>query len=523
MHVRTLLAVLWLVFMAGPAMAHASLVSADPADGAVVDAAPAMVRLRFNEPVAPAVIRLIDAQGGNRDIAVHAHDEVIDIVLPAALPRGTQTVSYRIISADGHPVGGSLLFSVGAPTGAVGAAQPATVGLALLIWLARIGLYIGLFVGIGGVFFETWVARRATAGIAATRLTLGVGAVSAILTLGLQGLDLLGMPLAWIASAEPWRAAVGTSLGWPILAGLVAFGLADWASRSRSLLLAQELAGVALFTVGLALAATGHAASASPQWLTRPAVFTHAVAVAYWVGALAPLIVMIRENGPATLAVLERFSRWAMLAVAMLVAAGAVLAVIQLGSIHALYDNAYGWLLSAKLAAVLTLLGLAVLNRARLTPALIQGGEHSRQNLVRSIGAEIGLMLVIFALVAGWRFTPPPRSQTAAAHPPLSLHIHQARAMADLTLRPGRAGANDLEIGLLTGDFGPLAPMEVAVSFSQPEAGIEPILRQAERGPDGTWRIRGLPLTVSGKWQVNVNVLITDFDEVNLTDTLIVP
>ena len=35
-----------------------------------------------------------------------AIDETIVITLPDNLPRGTQIVSYRVISADGHPVGG---------------------------------------------------------------------------------------------------------------------------------------------------------------------------------------------------------------------------------------------------------------------------------------------------------------------------------------------------------------------------------------------------------------------------------
>ena len=51
---------------------------------------------------------------------------------------------------------------------------------------------------------------------------------------------------------------------------------------------ARGLSAVAMAGVGLSLAASGHAASAPPQWLTRPAVFLHGVAVAYWIGALCP-------------------------------------------------------------------------------------------------------------------------------------------------------------------------------------------------------------------------------------------
>ena len=86
--------------------------------------------------------------------------ETIVIMLPENLPRGTQVVSYRVISADGHPVGGSMVFSIGAVTGTP--AMPKDEGSADgLIWLARIGVYLGLFVGVGGAFFCSWMRRYA--------------------------------------------------------------------------------------------------------------------------------------------------------------------------------------------------------------------------------------------------------------------------------------------------------------------------------------------------------------------------
>ena len=50
---------------AGEACAHASLVKASPADGAVVPVAPAALSLTFNEPVSPLVIRLIGPDGAS--------------------------------------------------------------------------------------------------------------------------------------------------------------------------------------------------------------------------------------------------------------------------------------------------------------------------------------------------------------------------------------------------------------------------------------------------------------------------
>src|ERR1700722_13674380 len=116
--VAGLATLLWIACFATDAAAHASLVSTDPVDGSMMSQAPKSVRLRFNEPVTPASIKLIDAEGRTReDVTVHAHDDTIEVTLPDSLPRCMQLVSYRIFSADGHPVGGSLVFSLGMSEG----------------------------------------------------------------------------------------------------------------------------------------------------------------------------------------------------------------------------------------------------------------------------------------------------------------------------------------------------------------------------------------------------------------------
>lgn len=503
------------------AFAHASLVSSEPADGAVLDRAPAMVRLRFNEPVAPAVLRFIDSSGKQRDISIHARNETIDIDLPRELPRGTQTLSYRIISADGHPVGGTMVFSLGAPTASGGVQSSMSAALSALIWLTRIGVYIGLFFGVGGAFFHAWIARDAGKN-RFVRLALSIGVLSALLSLGWQGLDLLGRPLADLSSLSVWQAALGTSLAPSMAVALAAFGLSAWAERRHMLPLRQELAAVALAGVGIALAMTGHAASAAPLWLTRPAIFFHAITAAYWIGALVPLLQLVLRRDRDLPKIMQRFSLVALWSVAILAVAGVTLAIVQVEHPSALIETAYGRLLIFKLAAFACLLGLAAFNRRRLTPAVQAGDVTAPVQLARTIRAEILLMLVILGLVAGWRFTPPPRAQISPENAGIHLHIHQDKAMSDVTLRPGRVGSNSLRIELLSGDFGPLNPIEVRVLLSQPAAGIEPIERKAARQPDGSWVISDMPVPVAGAWNVSVKVLITDFEEVELTDTLTV-
>jgi copper transport protein len=61
---------------------------------------------------------------------------------------------------------------------------------------------------------------------------------------------------------------------------------------------------------------------------------------------------------------------------------------------------------------------------------------------------------------------------------------------------------------------------KLRVALSNTAAGIEPIERQAARGDDGVWRVRGLSIPVSGRWTVELEVLVSDFEMLRLSETL---
>ncbi|KJC37398.1 copper-binding protein [Bradyrhizobium sp. LTSP849] len=512
--IAALATLLLLVGYSTGAFAHAALIAVEPASGSLLKSAPKEVDLRFNEAVTPGAIQLIDGAGRVRDDArVAISGESISVAMPPDLPQGTAVVSYRVISQDGHPVAGSVIFSVGAPTATKPPAN-ADGGLNALIWLTRIGLYLGLFVGVGGVFFARWIAWS-MAGMTVPRIALLAGLPSAVASLGVLGLDLLGLPPAALVTAAPWTISFATSAGPALLVAIAAMLLALMALGRAWY--ARALAVVAFAGVGLSLAMTGHAATAPPEVLTRPAIFLHGLGVAFWIGALAPLTVLVSRPTAATLPVLNRFSRIAMPVVAVLALTGLLLAIIQLEKLSALVETSYGLILSFKLALVLSLLGLAALNRFRLTPALAKD-QKAASVLKRSILFECGAALGIFAVVAGWRFTPPPR--TIVPETPLAIHIHTDKAMFQVLVSPGKAGIDDFVLQLMTGEATPLKAKEATLTLSLPERGIEPIERDAELGSDGYWHVRKVELPFAGRWHVRIDALVTDFEKITLEDEL---
>jgi copper transport protein len=219
----------------------------------------------------------------------------------------------------------------------------------------------------------------------------------------------------------------------------------------------------------------------------------------------------------AALPVVNRFSRIAVPVVAVLALTGFALAIIQLEKLSALVETRYGLILLIKLALVIVLLALAALNRLRLTPALARD-HKAAPALKRAILLEGALALGIFAVVAGWRFTPPPR--TIVPETPLAVHIHTDKAMFQVLVSPGKAGVDDFVLQLMTGEATPLAAKEATLTLSLPERGIEPMERAAELGPDGYWHVRKVELPFAGRWHLRIDALVTDFEKITLEDEL---
>jgi copper transport protein len=507
------------------ALAHASLVSSQPEDRAVLAASPQRVILIFNEPVAPLRMQVIDPRGETTQLTdIVQHNNTVILQMPGPLGQGTHALSWRVVSSDGHPIGGTLIFSVGQPDAQAPALQ--TQGgqaLRTAIWMVRVAIYVALFFGIGSAVFANWIAARPLPK-RAEKLIAGLCAAGVVLlplALGLQGLDALDMPLSALVDANIWQAGFGTTYGTTALIAFFACGAALLSMLSRAPGAARLLSLAALLGIGFALAASGHAAAASPQWLTRPAVWIHVVAVAAWIGSLWPLWKLLRGEPVTANAALRRFSRIIPGFVVALVVSGIALAVIQLTRLDALWTTNYGINLSMKLVAVTVLLALAATNRFVLTSKVEAGDAAARRRLRRSIGVEIALALLIFALVAGWRFTPPPRSIVPEEQSEF-IHFHSASVMADLTLTPGRVGRSDGELTIRDGNYQPMTPKEVTLVFSQPASGIEPLRREATSVGEDRWRIDDVVLPTPGRWRLRIEVLIDDFTQVSLEDDVLI-
>ena len=235
--------------------------------------------------------------------------------------------------------------------------------------------------------------------------------------------------------------------------------------------------------------------------------------------APAPLALVVRDLRGASLPIVQRFSALAVPAVGLMVLAGLILSVVQLESPAALLTTGYGRIFLAKMAAVLCLLGLAALNRQRLTPmlsrkdgwvplsaALHRGRDRAGRRHPRACG-DVALHAAARGL--SWRLTAEP----------VNMHIHTPAGHGRDVVGAGQGGPVTMNLSLMTGDFGALDPKEVTVAAGELRRWDRADrTRRAIRKADGTWQVEGLVLPVPGQWQVRVDVLISDFEKATLED-----
>ena len=524
-----------LVAAAAPAVAHASLIGSDPAQGEVLAAPPDSIRFAFTESVGlvAAHTRVLDAEGAEIGSTAKASGTELVVTPSSALGQGTFIVVWRVVSADGHPVTGSLSFSVGAPSDDV-VAPPSAGGAAdapFVLGVARVGGYVALFLVTGLVGFAVLLlpsgpttsgARRRIASVA--RPAAIVTAVVWLATLPLTASYVLGSGAGALLEASTWSAMPMReyAVTFVVVAGVLA---AAWllgreaAPRSRA-----RVAAVAAAVAIAAPAFTGHARAESPVALVVGADVLHLVAGSTWVGGLVGLILALRElagRGDEAASTLTRFSGVAAGILVVLAATGSLLGWRILASWDALFATGYGRLLIAKVAVVVVVVALAAWNRYRLLPRVRDAGRRDEraaaETLLRAVRVEVSALAVVLALT-GFLVDRSPEAEVAAVE--RERNSVQQGTLGDVevaaTMTPLITGTNKVTIRMKDATGEPFEGFEAPeVSLSRGESGLGGI-ELTNLGPGYYTGTVSIP--TEGTWELRISLRTSEFE--NPVETL---
>jgi len=554
---------------ATPAFAHAQLTSTEPVGGTVVANPPANIVLHFGESVEIPLgsIRVFESPSGKQvDTGAAEHPggqgNSVSVKLPK-LDKGNYIVTWRVTSADSHPVHGAFTFTVGSGKGSSADAALAakllssgggstTVGAIYAV--VRFLGFLALVLLVGGFGFVALVWLPGL-GLARPRRLLwtawAVAAVTTVVGIPIQGVYAAGLPLSKVLSSTVLSGVLDERFGKVSLSRLVLLVLMAavlaWLSRAEGGAGAGRdrrpasapLAVGGLIALGLIFtpALSGHEATQDLVPLALLSDLVHLSAVSLWLGGLALLVgVVLPRRLPDELsAVVPRFSKLAFGAVLAILATGVFQGWREVRSISALTQTTYGRLLIIKVALFALMVGLAFFSRryvqaryrvpaaaGRLSfgPGASAGAptdDETVARLRRTVGAESVIAVVVLAVTALLVNAQPARSALAQ---PFSTELRSDQVLVDVTVDPAKTGPSALHFYTLSPQGAVQEVQDLTASLTLPSRDVGPLAVPVQRAGPGHFTATGFNIPLSGKWTLEVKVLLSDIDEATVNGTV---
>jgi len=543
------------IFTATAAFAHAILQSTDPVADSTVAQSPPHISLTFNENVTVSIggIRLLNCTGGRITVGTPQHaptsDHTVIVGDVPTLKPGTYVVTWRVISADSHPVNGAFTFTVGGVAAQglsackTGVAPTSSKTVGVLFGADRVMLYAGLALLIGGVVF-LFVIARGTSAVRQTRRIVWVGwgltTAATIFGVMLQGPYAEGSGIGDATNSTVLKDILKTQYGHVaerrLLLLAIAFVLLVFVSRLRENERPPAWLWVSCGVVGALIAATpglaGHAGTGSEVWAAVPLDTVHVAAMSIWFGGLFCLLVVALGGGfsGGLRRAISAFSLLALWCVIALVLSGLFAAWRQVGfTIKGYTSTTYGHLLLIKLGIVVAILALAAVSRAivrrrQAAPldapdsAVAAIDERTVHGLRRSVAGEVAVGIAVLIVTAILVNAQPARSQLVSG--PVAKTVKAGSGsdsmLVNIIVDPARVGKNAVHIYTLTPQGGTLAS-RISAQLRNVKQGIAPInIDLAKAGPNHS-TTSDLVIPTPGTWQFIVHALRGTDDDTAVT------
>jgi copper transport protein len=500
---------------ATPVSAHALPVASDPLPGAILQQPPRVITMTFNEAPEPTLsyINVLDTAGRHHEVghaAANATDPRILSVGVANVGKGVYTVSWRTVASDdGHRITGSFAFGVqvSPPPHVSTQEDPATSALTAVGVASRAVYYVAIVFLLGGIAVAISVGPQFWGRL---RSALAGAWVLAILgVLGITDSQLRSAGAGWdqLFHTSLWG-SFATRLV-PALAGAGALLIATRvSSRMQRWTMVAAGLGAALST--LADAAASHASTEANPVVSVALQWVHILAAGAWIGGLTALLLVISAV-PAQLRsrLLERFAIVAVGCLLVVATTGVLRSVASIGSWQGLVTTLYGALVLAKVALILILAFLGVLNRVNAMRAT------APLNGFRRVGSTQVVVALVALVLSSALVNVAPPSATAIAFsgpaPLVTTGTDGNTVKVHLEVSPGNVGFNHFTLTLTdyaTGSPITDATVTLGFLFNGPETIGTSSLRLPSLG-DGTFSADGANLSLGGSWSITAQVETT--------------
>lgn len=525
----TVLAVLCIILLPKAAFAHAYIVKSTPAENQELKKAPAEIKIEFNEAIQNGFhsITVRNSSGERVDSGKTEIDpqnaKIMTVKLKPKLKDDIYSAEWRAVSADGHPVSGTIPFSIGNIQGGLPKDQQNQAsGLpAADTVMERVLLYTGFSLFMGAALLQLvwhrpengWPGdkRRRLKRIKNAALILTGAAI--IIQLPLQTKANAGV--SWSGAFQPsllQETLLNTTGGMLWLINIAIIAVLVFCSNRKGLksaILSLFLFAGLLFVKSL----DGHAASTSAGYMTIVMNFIHLNAASIWTGGLAMFVLFfgkdwLKPDKSVIWETIRRFSPWALASAGLLIFSGLFNSFFIVHTLDNLLGTAYGKALLVKAALVLFMIGLGAFHYFRFRKAPKQQGG-------RSLKAEWAVGLLILLTTAVFTNLPSPPA-------PLPQPFSETKQLTEgntlsLRISPNMPGSNAFEVTVRNrkGDVvKDIQKIELTVEKTGLFGDDKESTFSLSKNKDGVFQTKNLNLNEDGIWKIRVHGLTASFEEI---------
>ncbi|MEK3799030.1 copper resistance protein CopC [Peribacillus sp. FSL H8-0477] len=507
--------------MALPEMtsAHAYLKQSNPSVNTMLETSPKNISLVFSEPIQPAFhhVEVFSEDGkAELDESFIPDDNETQLIakLKQDLGKGVYTIKWRVISSDGHPIEGTIPFTIGKEFVTKDDAEDdASVYFPGLDKILIQGMqYLSFSLLIGFLFFHLWLYPRKKTSYN-SRFSGIIWIAFTLLTLSI----LFSLPLQTTTDAEVgWNRVFKISLLketifhttfgtiWMIEMGLLVILFSSLLLTKKAISAAY---GSFLLIAALILckASIGHTAAVNNQVLAVIMDFFHLLGMALWLGTLLALVILLPgeskkgKDHSIYWQTIQRFSAFAIVFVLILLVTGIYSSVQHVSSIQSLVTTSYGKVLIGKILLMLIMIGMGAYHSFR--------GKCKEKKLGPSVLIEFSIGLIIIMLAALLTNLPTANSHEIDNSQVVTIENYQI----SLELTPSQTGVNEMKVQLSkkNGDIPDIEQITgtlVSSNMNMGEGNIE--LKKKE---SGTYTAEPI-ISMDGSWKLSIHVLTKEYD-----------
>lgn len=501
-HIFLLFLTLFLLSFPNGASAHAVLEKASPAQDSHLQSSPKEIILLFNERIENKLysIKVFDSNGedvSKSNTVLSVDQKQVSQTLPA-LANGHYTISYSVISADGHPIKGSYLITVGDVSNEVENVivdQGSIEGLEeFLTYVIRTFYYVFLLLVSGWILWGTFYKAPVEMGTNHQKWARYLLVFFLIASIGMGATQVTGLIETWdwiqlfsLLTDTTFGLAWVTSILLSILGFFILFRR-SWLDRGWVVLI--------LATKSV----NGHAFAHEPQILSVAIDLIHLLAAAIWSGGLFYILLYWKKQSD----ILVKFSKAALISIIVLTITGVASTLIYLPKINYLFYTQWGILLLVKIILVVFVTIVGGLVRFYLRKK--QDGK-----IGTLLKVDFSLMIGILCIVGIFTFLSP-----LPENKPLNWVEKGEKIEFTTSISPMVPGTNVFMVEAKTLEEGLKVKRIELFLINKDNSDVAPIrvpLEDYEEAMNAHYMIEGQYLPFSGNWTAEVRILDSEDNE----------